>query len=235
LIIDANRTWPAALGAGWGRLVVAFVVALLSFATFGCQSAVDGVYYSVMEGVGREKRHILRDRVESGQEDQREAQEQFQSAYESFKQVSGYDGGDLEALYQRLDDEYQRSEARAQDVRDRIDSIERVATDLFDEWAEEIGQIHDPSLRNSSAQRLAETKRDYATLIAAMKRAAAKMTPVLTAFHDQVLYLKHNLNARAISSLDQNVREIEGDVAALIREIGASIAEAESFLASMDR
>ena len=42
-------------------------------------------------------------------------------------------------------------------------------------------------------RKLAETKRQYSQLISAMKRAERKMNPVLTAFNDQVLFLKHNL------------------------------------------
>ena len=68
-----------------------------------------------------------------------------------------------------------------------------------------------------------------------MKRAEKKMPPVLDAFRDQVLFMKHNLNARAIAALEGTVGEIEDDVEALIRDIDTSIREAESFLAELDR
>jgi hypothetical protein len=217
----------------WSSLVVVALAAGTA-GVAGCQSAMDSAYYGVMESVGREKRHILRDRVESGQEEQREAQEQFQTAYQRFKEVSGYSGGDLEGVYDDLAGELESSEQRAAAVSERIESIEGVAADLFDEWTAEAAEIQSASLRRSSEQQLRDTKRRYATLIAAMRRAESKMAPVLSAFRDQVLYLKHNLNARAIASLEGNVREIEGDVEALIRDIGASIREAETFLASME-
>ena len=41
-----------------------------------------------MERIGKEKRHILVDRVEDGREDQRRAQEQFQTTLEAFKAVT---------------------------------------------------------------------------------------------------------------------------------------------------
>jgi hypothetical protein len=63
-----------------------------------------------------------------------------------------------------------------------------------------------------------------------MKAAEATMTPVLAAFKDQVLFLKHNLNARAVASLSETVRGIEGDVAKLIADMNASIAEANAFI-----
>ena len=59
------------------------------------------------------------------------------------------------------------------------------------------------------------------------------MDPVLTVFHDRVLFLKHNLNARAIAALGSETADLESDVAALIAEMERSIAEADAFIAEM--
>ncbi|MEN8160446.1 MAG: DUF2959 family protein [Myxococcota bacterium] len=119
-------------------------------------------------------------------------------------------------------------------MRDRIRSIEEVAGDLFEEWEDEIGQISRADLRRRSSQRLAETRGRYERLITAMKRAKRKMDPVLTAFRDQVLFLKHNLNASAIASLEESSVEIQGEVDALIRDMQKSIREADAFLAELE-
>ena len=66
-----------------------------------------------------------------------------------------------------------------------------------------------------------------------MRSAEQKTAPVLAAFRDQVLFVKHNLNMQAISSLSTENQIIEQDVANLISEMEASIAEAESFINSM--
>lgn len=196
----------------------------------GCRS----VYYDVMEQMGQQKRHILRARVEDAREEQQEAQKQFESAYEAFASATRYQGGDLEAVYETLDGEYQESEEKAQELRDRIASIETVAQDLFAEWQEEIGLISSAELRRSSEQSLRDTQRRYDKLMVAMRRTESKMDPVLTAFRDQVLYLKHNLNARAIASLESNKLEIQRDVDALIADMKQSIQEADTFLATLD-
>ncbi len=187
-----------------------------------------------MEKVGQHKRDILRSRIEAGREDQKEAQEQFKTTYERFADVARFDGGDLEPIYNRLNDEFERSEARAEDVRERIDSIERVATDFFEEWEEEIELLNKPSYRASSERSLRESRGRYTQLINAMKRAESKMPPVLDAFRDQVLFLKHSLNASAVAALEGTLIEIEGDVASLIRDIDVSIKEAESFLSQLE-
>jgi pyruvate-formate lyase len=186
-----------------------------------------------MEQIGREKRHILESRVEASREDQEEVQEEFKTTFELFKEVTDYDGGDLERFYTRMEAQLERSESKAEDVRERIRSIERVAKDLFDEWTGEIAEISRADLRRESESQLRATRSRYDKMIAAMKRAEAKMDPVLTAFRDQVLFLKHNLNASAIASLERSTADIESDVAALLREMQASIAETEVFLATL--
>jgi len=197
-------------------------------------TACSSAYYGTMEKLGQHKRDILKSRIESGREDQEEAQEQFKTTYERFAEASGYDGGDFEAVYNDLNGEYERSEARAADVTNRIASIETVAADLFEEWQKELDLIQSAKLRSASAESLRTTKARYSKLIAAMKRAESKMPPVLTAFRDQVLFLKHSLNARAIAALEGTLGEMESDVASLISDIDVSIREAERFLATLD-
>ena len=48
---------------------------------------------------------------------------------------------------------------------------------------------------------LNDTRKRYKQLMSSMRRAENSMEPVLVAFQDQVLVLKHNLNARAIGAL----------------------------------
>ncbi len=147
--------------------------------------------------------------------------------------MTKFDGGELEGFYKKLQGEYDDSEKRAEDVRERITSIEKVAADLFREWEGEIQDIQSADLRRRSRDSLVDTQQRYERYIGAMRRAESKMEPVLLAFRDQVLFLKHNLNARAIASIQENTVEIENDVAALIRDMQRSVAEAETFLDSM--
>jgi hypothetical protein len=127
------------------------------------------------------------------------------------------------------------SEERAQDVRDRIDKVEDVAEALFDEWEDELDLYSSDSLRRSSAKKLKETRSHYQSLMTAMRRAEAKIEPVLTPLRDQVLYLKHNLNAQAIASLQSELGRVEGDVSALILEMEAAIREADAFISQLEK
>jgi ABC-type transporter Mla subunit MlaD len=205
-------------------------VCALSLAT-GCKTA----YYKTWEKLGWEKRDILVDRVKDARDDQDAAKKQFQTTLDQFKAVTGYNGGDLEAKYKKLNSAYDAAEARANDVRNRIKSVESVAADMFKEWNSELSEYQNADLRRSSEQKLNQTKDRYNQLISVMKQASSKMDPVLAAFHDQVLYLKHNLNADAISSLQQTATGINTDVENLIRDMNASIAEANSFINDMNK
>ncbi len=195
--------------------------------------ACSSAYYKTMEGFGVEKRDILVDRVEEARDAQDDASEQFADALEQFRSVVNFDGGDLEEVYDRLNSEYERSRAEAGEVSSRIDAVESVAEDLFDEWEEELDQYSRADLRRNSESLLRDTRRRYGQMMKAMRRAEGSMDPVLEAFEDQVLALKHNLNARAIGALRNELDSIERDTARLISEMQKAIAEADSFIQSM--
>ena len=195
--------------------------------------ACESTYYSAMEGVGYHKREIMVDRIEDVADAQEDAQEQFKSALEQFNSVVAYDGGDLEELYDRLNAEYEDSVGAADDIRERIEAVANVSEALFDEWEEEISLYSSASLRKSSQSQLNQTRREYKNLMAAMQRSEATLKPVLDTFQDQVLYLKHNLNARAIASLKGELGTIDAEVQKLIKAMDVSIAEAKQFITTL--
>jgi len=204
----------------------------LAVATLGgCRST----YYGTMEKFGYHKRDLLIDRVQDARDTQEEAKEQFQSALEEFSAVVNFQGGQLETTYKKLKAELERSEAKAKAVRKHIDDVERVAKALFKEWQSELEQYKNDQLRALSEQKLGKTRQRYARMIAAMQSAEMKIGPVLDAFGDQVLFLKHNLNAQALASLHSELVTVETDIAGLIKEMEASIAEANAFIDAMDQ
>ena len=225
-MVSVNERRPRQIA--WKQVCAAFLgVLVLS----GCQQA----YFSALESVGYHKRDLLVGRVEAARDAQESAKEQFTSALDQFSNVVNFQGGELEATYKRLDGEFERSEAAAEAVRDRIRSVESVAEALFKEWATELDQYTNADLRRASELRMDETRARYDRYIFAMHRAEKRMDPVLGAFRDQVLYLKHNLNARAVASIQSELQSVESDIAALIREMEGSIAEANSFIGDLSQ
>ncbi|OMH25910.1 DUF2959 domain-containing protein [Motiliproteus sp. MSK22-1] len=192
----------------------------------GCQSA----YYNTMEKMGYAKRDILVDRVEDATETQAEVKEQFQSAYQAFNALLKLETSDLETRYETLNESYQDSLAKAEELEDRVEAIESVADALFDEWEQELSEYKSASLKTSSAKKLKITKTRYNNYLKSLKRAEAKVQPVLEVLNDQVLFLKHNLNAEKVSALKGEIRRFDSDVQVLIKEMDRSIRDAKQFI-----
>lgn len=207
------------------RLILISIV----FGLWACSS----LYYDAMEKVGVHKRDIMVDRVQAARDSQEEAKQQFVDALAQFKSVVQFQGGDLEKEYNRLNATLKKSEARAAEVRDRIDAVEDVSEALFDEWRAEIKQYASDSLRRASQRKYDQTKKKYEQLIQAMKRAEARLEPALVPLRDQVLFLKHNLNARAIAGLSSEVISVQTHVDRLVREMEDAIAQADAFIATL--
>lgn len=195
----------------------------------GCRST----YYSTMEKFGVYKRDLLKKRVVEARDEQKDASKQFKDAMTRLKELYGFQGGDLEKTYNALKDDYDRSAEKAENVHKRVKDVETVAEDLFKEWEGEIKQISSEALRADSRKQLQETRSRYDELHTALKRAEKSMDPVLIAFRDHVLYLKHNLNAQAIASLKGEAAKIQTDISKLIAEMNASIARSDDFIKQM--
>lgn len=195
----------------------------------GCQSA----YYGAMEKVGVHKRDILVDRVDDARDAQADAQQEFKSALQRLDELLKFDGGELEERYNALNDDYESSKSAAERVRDRIEAIDDVAQALFDEWQDELELYSNDAMRRESERSLRDTERRYNSLLRSMERAAATMDPVLAKLQDNVLFLKHNLNASAVDAIRGEYSSLQTDIQALIREMETAINESNQFIAAM--
>lgn len=212
-----------------------YLYRLLILPLFLMLTACSTMYLEALEKVGIPKRDVMVSRVEKARDTQEETKEQFKSALEQFTAATNFDGGDLEATYKRLNDAYEASVAKAEEVRSRITDIESVSEALFTEWKQEITQYSSAAMKQNSQKKLNTTQTHYRQLIKSMKQAEAKIEPILTVFNDQVMFLKHNLNARAIASLKGELSTIKSDVSALVVSMEQSINEANAFISTMEK
>lgn len=212
------------------RLIASGLIAT-SLLLSGCQSA----YYGAMEKVGYHKRDIMVDRVKDAKKSQQDAQKEFSSALEEMQALLNYSDGNLEKAYSRAKDEYESAQSAADNVSNRINKVEDVAEALFDEWQNEISEISKANLRRNSEAKLKETRRAYEQLIKSMRRAESKMPPILTAMKDNMLYLKHNLNAQAIGAIKSEFTSLQTDISGLIKEMNTSINESSKFIEALEK
>lgn len=205
------------------------LAAALCLGLTACQT----VYYSAMEKVGVHKREILVDRVEATKESQQTSQQEFQTALERLTTLVNFDGGELQTAYEQLNDDYETSLSAANDVSSNIDKVEDVAEALFDEWQDELTQYSNANLKRESEKKLKQTQRQFSKLLKSMRRSEAKMQPVLDSLKDNVLYLKHNLNAQAVAAIRGEFDALKVDIQNLINDMNRSIAESNAFIAQM--
>jgi len=189
------------------------------------------LYYNARESIGDHKRMLVVTQVEQACVGLEETRDEFASALERFKGLVQVGETGLEHKYHLLNRQYQFCRAKAETVSYRIRAIEEVSEALFTEWERELDEYTNRSLKSQSKQQLKIARQNYARLIKAMRRAEDKIQPVLAAFKDQVLYLKHNLNARAIAALQHEFLEIGLDISQLIEAMEQTIAEASRFVA----
>jgi len=208
----------------WLALVV-FVPVILG----GCADT----YYNAMEKVGIHKRDIMIDRVENARDAQKEAQEQFKSALEQFNSVVQLQDTDLKRAYDKLNSEYEASRDAADNVSSHIDKVESVAEALFDEWEGELDLYQNAEYRRSSKAKLEKTRAKYREMLASMHKAEKSMEPVLRIFQDNVLYLKHNLNAQAIGSLKGELSTLKGEISRLVTHMNQAIEQSNRFIADI--
>jgi hypothetical protein len=191
--------------------------------------------YSAYEKVGVYKRDLLKKRVVAARDEQKEAQQQFKDALTRLKEMTGFEGGELEKRYRKLQSNYDDAASQVATVHKRVQDVEAVAGDLFAEWDKENRQIESDSLRQMSRRQLNDTRQRYDEMLVALKKAEQSMDPVLRKLHDYVLTLKHTLNAQAIAALGGESAKIQADVARLIEDMNVSIARADEFIRQMPK
>jgi len=209
------------------RRILGFTGLMICVAILGgCRSA----YYSAWETLGKHKRDLLQSKVADVRDEQQEATQELKDAMTRLKELTGFQGGELEKTYKRLQTDYDNAASAAESVRQRIGEMDQIARDLFREWENELKTISSPELRDADRRQLDQTRRRYEDLFTTTKRAEASMEPVITKFRDYVLYLKHNLNAQAIGALQGESAKIQIDISKLIEQMNVAIRQADDFL-----
>lgn len=217
--------------AGMNRFKVLYVLLVSLLTVTACRNVV----YSAYEKFGVYKRDLLKKRVVSARDEEKGAQQQFKDALSHLKEITGFEGGELDKRYRLLQSDYDESVTRVAAVHKRVQEVETVGGDLFAEWDKENRQIETDTLRETSRQQLNDTRQRYEQMLSALKRSEHSMDPVLHKLHDYVLALKHSLNAQAIAALGGESEKIQADVGKLIEEMNSSIAGADEFIRQMPK
>lgn len=211
-------------------ITIIFIIFLTTSCAKRIHKAVNDVKYSAYESVGMEKRDLFKREISNVKEDQEDTGEAFKDALTRLKEIYHVDGGDLEKQYTKLKNSLDDAKEESTELKERIRKVDEVANDLFVEWSDEIKEIKTSDLRSKSSKKLSETKKKYKELERQLQRSEKKIEPVLSKLSDQVIYLKHNLNAKAIGGLKEEQADIQADIKSLIEEVNESTRQADAFI-----
>lgn len=214
------------------KLSLGSAVIVLAVLLTGCTS----IYNATMENVfGYEKRELFKKSVAALQDEQKDAQKEFKDALTRLKELYGFKGGELESVYEKVKSSYDRCDEEAKQVATRIENMEDLAKSMFSEWEKEIQQYSNPSLAATSREQLRLTKERYVQLSRTVRDAESAMKPVLGQLKDNVLFLKHNLNASAIGSLQGEASGIQKQIEQLLTQMNTSIAASDAFIKTLPK
>jgi hypothetical protein len=165
----------------------------------------------------------------------REAGEDFARAFQLYQRLTSPQAVELEHLSDDFGESVEDCRDRGRKLSERIQAVHSAAQALFRGWKEELALFSGDALRRKSEAMLHETEARAERVLAALERVQARMRPVLAKLQDYALFFHHNLNARAIATLEDTYKEFDAEFRALQGEIGAARREVADFLAALEQ
>ncbi len=197
-------------------------------------SACQSTYYKAWEFLGKEKRDLLTSKIEDTKDSQKDSQKEVKDILEQVRNKYGLEAKEIESFYDNLKSDYESFKAQANELKGNAKDVRTIAKDLFQEWEQEAYTFKNSSYKRSSLKKLQETKREFNSLSRQMAQSEAQLDQVLNVLRDQVLFLKHNLNAKTLASFEGEFDRIEKEIETLIRRIDQSLSATENFQLSLD-
>ncbi len=165
--------------------------------------------------------------AESSQEDMAE---ELEDSLERIRRDYNFKEGHLEKIYDSLSDDYNSIANESEALSRNLKKAEDVADDLFQEWKDEAMSLDKRKFRNQSLKKLRETRNSFQEALASMKIVEQRMIKVLKKFHDHVIFIKHNLNAKIVGNLEVEMKSVSFQMKELIKKINISRAKAQTFI-----
>src|SRR5438874_9840231 len=90
-------------------------------------SSCKNMVYSAYEKVGVYKRDLLKKRVVAARDEEKSAQQEFKDTLTRIKEMTHFEGGELEKHFRQLQSDYDDASARVGAVHKRVREVETVA------------------------------------------------------------------------------------------------------------
>jgi chromosome segregation ATPase len=212
------------------RLCALALVSLVSL-TAGCRSS--GGSFLVFGGSAAPQEELVA-RVQGARQEAGEAEEDFAAAFMLYQRLTTPQAVELEDLADDYADALERCQERAEELDERIATVGEEAEELFAGWNEELTRFSSDTLRAKSAAMLADTQARTERVLAALTQVDARMDPLVRKLEDYALFFNHNLNARAIATLEDTYKDFDSEYRALAAELASAQQEMAAFLAAFE-
>ena len=205
---------------------VRIVLAVLVFVVVVFMTGCGGAY----KASGQYKRDLLLNRVEKARQCHERAKNQFEVVLANYADIIDANAGDIRNEYNKLNRECKRARKISKDIYRKVKDVEDIGKPLFRNWEDELGEYNNEAIRRSSEEQLDITRRNYLKLVHSIKSTEGKTAVVLASVNDQVLFLSHNLNTKALTAFKKEVASLKLQVNGLVKHMQNAINEAEDFV-----
>jgi len=122
---------------------------------------------------------------------------------------------------------------KAAAARTQVDEMEEASKAYFAGRAATIATIQDPELRAHAEQRLVESRKQHADVVASLRAAGESLDPVRRDLDDQIKFLGSDLNPGAAASLGPKAKELDERGKANFAKANEAINAANAYFNSM--
>lgn len=210
------------------RSIRAISFALLALAASGCKSL--GGAFLIFGGAHAPQEDLVA-RARGAERETQEVRTDFAAAFHLYQRLTAPQAVQLGQLSGQFEDAVEACEDRTKDLSKRIDSVRHETELLVKNWTEELARFSSDAVRKKSEAQLRDTEAYAQRLQAALERLQGRAQPVLLKLQDYALFFDHNLNARAIATLQDTYKDFDSEFKALEGELGKTQAEITGFLA----
>jgi tetratricopeptide (TPR) repeat protein len=179
---------------------------------------------------GQYKRDLLLDRIEKARQSHEQAKKQFEVVLANYSNIIDANAGDIRGEYNKLNRECKRARKITKDINRSVQDVQDVGKPLFRSWEDELSEYKNEDIRRTSEEQLEIARSNYLKLVHTMKSSESIISTVLTSLNDQVLFMSHNLNTKALSLFGKEVTSLKGKVDELVKHMQNAIKDAETFV-----
>ena len=140
--------------------------------------------------------------------------------------------GDAAKAHKDLVKIVETSEDQAEELRDSIEEMQAAAIPVFDQWTKDLEAYSNPEMRQRSQARLAAARERYDAVVAAVEPLLVEYESINQSLRDHVLFLKHDMNPAALTTIQDDVRSVAKDAASLDGRFNSGRAAAMAYIES---